>query len=220
MNTDNLVELEEFFADIEPELPRCPTPVIENRIRDAIIESCERANIWRWHHPEILLVEGLRHYQLLTPTSDMLIHSVLSVTKNGRPIDCANSVDTHEGTPSRNGFVIGERGLLELTSTPTVSSTPLSESVRPEKGIELVVSIKPSRKTLEVSEVLYRDYYQLIVTGTLARAFMMTQRPWTNIEMGQQKGREYELLIGKARQAVDRGFTTGSQRFKPRKFTA
>ena len=41
----NLVELEAFFPDIEPELPRCPVPVIENRIRDAIIDACERANI-------------------------------------------------------------------------------------------------------------------------------------------------------------------------------
>ena len=430
----NLVELEAFFPDIEPELPRCPVPVIENRIRDAIIDACERANIWRWQHPEILIVAGQREYDLVTPTADTLIHSVLHVRKNGRPLYDDDYVDQHE-TPGTfrgyghayghgQGFQVFDRGMLHLKSEPLQSTPPPpvlidintvdttlpdllgipanpgqlnnvatqgvydgvlinnpfigyflrleadqaeldainvaegnplpdnnysftvgdiidviypntdaagtgqvqfmqfatvtgasagvqvglvvdSDGVTPltyddprvdtglsmrlvmtnrnvnainwrvldsnvyvdgatqaeidaylaelalynasvaarqaridelaainrsiadyprlianrEKGLEPYLSIKPSRTTLHVSEVLWRDYYQLIVEGSLAKALMMLNRPWSNPEMGKEMEKKFEYSLAKAKQAVDRGFKTGSQRFRPRRFT-
>lgn len=209
MNTDTLVELEEFFTDIEPELPRCPTPVIENRIRDSIIESCERANIWRWQHPGILMIDGVRDYELMTPTSDTLIHTILGVCVDGNSV--TNDYSGYTYHTSVSGDVsVPDRGSIQLRHAPRVRGGP--------SYLQPLVSIKPSRKTLEVSGVLLNDYYQLIVTGTLAKALMMDKRPWSNPDMARDKERKYEYLIAKARQAVDRGFKTGTQKFAPRKF--
>lgn len=237
MNSDSLVELEAFFPTIEPELPRCPTPVIEDRIRDAIIESCERANIWRWGHPEIPLIAGVQSYTLLTPTVDTLIHSILGVKVGGRNISGCNDAYTHEVYAGPDAdFEVGNRGCIRLSAMPTKSSSPIRSQIpppampveqynawlaaenRPDTGIELLVSIKPSRTTLEVSAVLVRDYYNLICTGALAKALMMLNRPWSNPEMGKEKEKKYEFALAKAKQAIDRGFRTSSQRIKPRKF--
>ena len=406
----NLVELEAFFPDIEPELPRCPVPVIENRIRDTIIDACERANIWRWDHPEIFIRAGVQSYDLAAPTSDTLIHSVLQLNKNGRPIDDFNTVFRHEGFRSQHrGYSVGERGNIFLTTNPKKSTPPLPVFVDPdsidrtlpdvldqpvdpgpisagggdpsdlglfrsalvsgfgetvfalttefpfvfngatfdleitqevldslsartpdivtfaeipynenqipvenipttnlqqgfdtlqsddpvfvlgdilriqfntgsnwqllgvniltpgvtqedidayttalaayndsvaanliaaqqiasidatnaaypsllenrEHGLEPVLSIKPSRTTLCVDEVLWRDYYDLIVMGTLFRGLMMRGRPWSDPAQGKDFQYKYELALAKARQGIDRGFKTGSQRFRPRKF--
>jgi len=222
MMSDNLVELETFFPDIEPELPRCPTPVIENRIRDAIIDACERANIWRWDHPEIQIIEGQQDYDLLTPTVDTLVHSILSLTVNGKPMGSACDVYSHENhRGSRSGFEVCDRGRIHLSAVPTVSSSPYDPTgttTRHNVGIKAVVSIKPSRTTLEVSEVLVRDYYQLIRYGSLAKALMMSQRPWTNVNLAKEMEKQYEFLLARAKQAIDRGFRTGSQRIIPRRF--
>lgn len=209
MRTDNLVELEAFFPDIEPELPRCPIPVIEARIRDSIIDACERANIWRWEHPEIQLIAGQRDYDLMTPTADTLVHSVIGVSRNGLPVSGDDGVTTH-GDVGGRGFTISERGQISLLTTPLPSQTP--------QCMELLISIKPSRTTLEVPAVLVRDYYQLIRYGALARAMMMVNRPWTNPEVGKEMEKQYEFALGKAKQGIDRGFRTGSQRIKPRRF--
>lgn len=201
MSLHNLVELEAFFPDIEPELPRCPTPVIENRIRDAIIDSCERANIWRWVHPEMELIAGVSHYTLATPTDDTLIHSMLDIMREGRSMRHSLDIDT------QSGYAVCERGEFHLASAPTKTLC-----------VQPVVSIKPSRTTLMVAEVLVRDYYHLICTGSLYKALMMTGRPWSNPELAKEMQKQYELALAKAKQGIDRGFTTGSQRFKPRKF--
>lgn len=230
---ENLIELEEFFPDIEPELPRCPTPVIEMRIRDAIIEACERAHIWRWDHPEIPVIEGVQEYDLLTPAADLLVHSILSFTLDGRSMDghSYNEVNHHESVNvrSQRGYSVTDRGRIRLTSKPIRSSSPLTirpilgavaipNPSRPHTGIRALLSIKPSRTTLEVSEVLARDYYQLIVTGSLAKALKMRERPWTDMRLAQVKEREFEVLLGKAKQGIDIGFRTDSQRFRARKF--
>jgi len=215
MSMDNLVELEAFFPDIEPELSRCPTPVIENRIRDAIIESCERAHIWRWEHPPIPLIANQQNYTLTPPTADTLIHSILGLWINGRSVSDGSCEQTHESIVSpRSGYSISDRGQVRLATIPNRDTLPN------EDGLQPLVSIKPSRTTLEVSEVLVRDYYQLIVTGTLSKALMMINRPWTNMELALVKSREYEIQLGRVRQAIDRNFRTGTQRFNPRKFSS
>ena len=403
----NLIELEAFFENIEPELARCPVPVIEQRIRDTIIDACERANIWRWVHPEIALIKDVQSYDLATPTADTLIHSVLQVTKNGIPYRANDEINRHEtfGNNYTNshyhgrGYSVEERGTFRLAYKPRKSTPPIPEPVDPtppdvldkpvdpgpisagggggpsdlglfrsalvsgfgetvfaltsdnpvivdgatfdleitqevfdslagrapdivtfartpynenqipvenipttnlqqgfdivqsddpvfalgnilriqlytssnwqllgvnvlapgvtqadidayttalaayndsvaanliakqqiaaypallakrERGLELLLSIKPSRTTLYVDEVLWRDYYDLIVMGAVFRGLMMRDQPWSDPVMGKEYQMKYELALAKARQGVERGFVTGSQRIKPRRFT-
>lgn len=247
MSRETLVDLEVFLPDIEPELPRCPMPVIENRIRDAIIDACERANIWRWHHPEILLKAGVTDYSLLTPTSDSLIHSILSVTQNGRPIGYDARCSAHDDMLNYgNALRVVDRGSINLNHAPLHDSTPMRSQLPPDvpdepgaerdaalvalaawenytrsnKGVEVMVSVKPSRTTLQVPQRLVRDYYQLIRYGALAKGLMMLDRPWSNYDVGKDLDYQYELALAKARQGIDRGFKTGTQRLRPKRFSA
>jgi len=89
---------------------------------------------------------------------------------------------------------------------------------RPITGLEACVTIKPTRNAMEVSEVLYRDYHKLIVMGTLAKAFAMKDRPWSDIDMAGSYARAFEFELAKAKSAIDRGFVTESQKVKPRRF--
>ena len=128
----DLVELEDFFPDIEPELQRCPVPVIENRIRDCIIDACERANLWRWQHPEILLIEGETRYELATPTSDTLVHSLLDFRLDRRADDRNRYESTHEEAGFVRGHYVSERGNLHLGIVPTLSTPPAPDYIDPE----------------------------------------------------------------------------------------
>ena len=57
------------FLDIvnrlSPSVPGCPTPVIEQYVRDAAIEACERTLAWRYEQPAIRLVTGLMTMSLI-----------------------------------------------------------------------------------------------------------------------------------------------------------
>jgi len=85
-------------------------------------------------------------------------------------------------------------------------------------GIEVTASIKPERNALEVARVIHEDYYELIRSGALSFLTMIPNQPWSNPEMAQYYKREFEIELNRSRQMIDRGFTTKSQRIKPRKF--
>lgn len=91
---------------------------------------------------------------------------------------------------------------------------------RPYRGIESVVTLKPTRDATTVAAVIERDYQPLIVAGTLANLLVMLNRDWTNVEMAMMYRARYEIELGHARQAIDRNFITGSQKIKPRRFAA
>lgn len=219
-----MITLDEFLPDIETELPMCPIPVVEMRLRECIIDACERANIWRWTHPEILVSKGVDTYELIGPTAESRVHSIVAL--------CFQGADIH----SRQAYEVLERGRIQLAAKPARSSSPVRTAIaptdpvelaawvlaaeRPIRGLEPVVTIKPTRKAEEVSEVLYNDYYQLIRIGTLYRAWEMVGRDWSNEEKAIQFKRRYEQQLTRAKQQVNRGFVTGSQRITPRRFAA
>lgn len=118
--------------------------------------------------------------------------------------------------PDRGTIVLGSRPLRD-----TIIPGPGEEDTRGEvnRGLDVCVSIKPNRECQEVSEVIHRDYHALIVAGTLSRAMSMEDREWTNDQKASSWAIRYEHLLSHARSAIDRGFTTKSQRVTPRSFT-
>lgn len=227
---NKLVPLEIFLPDIEPELMMCPIPVIERRLRDCLINACERANLWRWIHPEIPLVRDKVFYELTTPVEHTLIHTVMTVHKNGRSIpniaDRETEDNAHNQLPYQRGnsYAIPERGSIILGSNPR-RSTELPEDPEDDqreprnRGLEICVSLKPGRKTDEVGAVIHRDYHDLVVAGTLARAMSMKNRDWSDHQLASSYAIRYEHLLSHARSAIDRGFTTKTQKVTPRRFS-
>lgn len=205
----DLVDIDRFMPDLETELPTCPIPVIERRLRDALIEACERANLWRWDHPELYVTADNTDYEFFAPTDDSRVHSILELTYRGRDL-----------LAYPKEFEVLDRSMIRLHNIPKVDSSPAADADRPIKGILAVLSIKPTRDAATVTRVLYDDFYDLVIIGTLARAWGMVGREWSNPNMSVVYDRHFETEIGKARQAVDRNFVTTSQRFYARRFAA
>jgi hypothetical protein len=43
---------------LAPSVPGCPQPIIEQHVRDAAIEACERTLAWRYEQPMTPLTPG------------------------------------------------------------------------------------------------------------------------------------------------------------------
>lgn len=108
-----------------------------------------------------------------------------------------------------DGSEIVERTAAVVPSTEPVETTP---------GLELCVSIKPERGALEVSEVIYKDYYELVTKGALYMLMNMQNQVWSDSAKSSSYEKDFEILLNRARQQIDRGFITKSQRIRPRKF--
>ena len=80
---------------LTPSVPGCPQPVIEQYVRDAAIEVCERTLAWRYQQPTIRLTPGVYEYPYTNP-SQAEVHAFLTVSVNGESIEPATLEDVHK----------------------------------------------------------------------------------------------------------------------------
>lgn len=263
-----LIDIEVFIPDLLVELPKCPVPALERRIRDAAIEACERAYLWRHQLPEIPVSIGQTCFDLPAPPGETRVQDVLLVLNNQCPmrnIQLENTVDNvYIPIPNTGqGYYIIKRGTLGLTHAPTRASSPMVNNIPPEvpevpvdpsgnvgvtqaeidqyvidlaaynaavealeiynlpratRGLDVQVSLKPTREANRIAECLYHDHYQLIIDGTLGYAYDMRDTPWYDPQEAAKRKHAFEYEIVRAKQAMDRGFSDRPLRVRPRKF--
>lgn len=200
--------LEQWMPDLEPDLVSCPVPIIERRLRESAIEACEDANVWAIMLDEIPTVAQQTSYVFQVPENTQ-VHSVLSVMHNSRPL----SLDDRE-------VYVNERGGIELNNRPKYDSDPIEQEGRRRAGLDVTVTMKPTRDATELADILFSDYHKMIIAGTLAKAFAMKNRRWSEPEEAARHRVIFEEEIADAKRAVDRGFITGSQRLERRQFAS
>lgn len=195
------VDFDSFMVDLEPDLPMMPIPAIERRLREAAIEACEDASVWRYNHPEIQILKGQREYEL-TPLEGTDVHSILAVYRSGRHLE-----------PTREIQVI-DRGCIALLTTPAVDSELLDSLKTTNRGLYVTVTLKPSRTGRQVSTEIFRDHHKMLIDGTLSKAYDMQGQAWSNPEMAMKHRASFERGIAEARRARERGYVTGSHRIR------
>jgi len=221
MTTQQLVDIEVFMGDLMPEAPACPVPVIERRLRDAVIEACERAPIWRWQSPEIPVLLGETCYDIPTPTTQARVHTILHLLRNGTSIPCVQLDETdvdaytyYRSTTCYNprGYFVPNRGEIQLLEEPVagnISSPLLSTEGAPVNPAteDVVVPPFPTAPSEPVLIPQPNPYIEANVdannggTGTLSNnGRVLTSND--NINNGYQTAH-----------TIDSGIMTGSGRF-------
>lgn len=100
-----LINIAEFIPDLEPELPNCPLPIIERRLIEAIIDACERANLWRVETSAALVANRLE-YTFGDLPEHTRPHSLLSLKRGEHPL-------VH-----RRDYELWDRGCITLAHEP------------------------------------------------------------------------------------------------------
>ena len=218
-----MINMEEFVPDIMSEISDCPVPVIEARLREVAIDACERVNLVRWQAAELPTKTDKICYEIATPSTQLKVHSVIRLYLNGNPLANIPLVETQDNVYNQldnqgSGYFIPNRGEIQLSGTPGEASSPFTDSPRVIRGLDVFVSLKPSRTCDEIPKVLYDDYYHLMVSGTLARLFEMNDALWTSESKAERRHREFEYELARAKQQIDRGFSTKPMKLRPRRF--
>ena len=218
-----MIDMEVIVPDIMAEVSDCPVPVIERRLREAAIEACERVNLVRWQATEIPTKTDRSFYDVPTPSTQLRVHSIIRCYLNETPLRNIPLIETDDNVYNQinnaaSGYFVPSRGQIQLTGTPSEASSPVTDDPRTVRGLDLFVTLKPSRECDSLPRILYDDYYNLLVSGTLARLFEMNDALWTNETKSERRHQEFEHEIARAKQQIDRGFTTKPLKLRPRRF--
>ena len=73
---------ESLLAEIIPMVPSCTDTLIEQNIRAAVIELCEKSKVYQAELDPITTVANLYEYDL-EPPSGTVVHEIVWVTHNG-----------------------------------------------------------------------------------------------------------------------------------------
>lgn len=212
---------ESFFPYILPEVPGAPEPIVLMAIRNSAIEFCERSLILTRDHDPITLRPNVIDYDLEPPIKETLIMKIQQAFLNGTKID-AMAPDFVKDAATYNRRYDG------YESAPSLPKAYLQKSEReitvwpvPDKvyrnGLTMRVSLKPTRDSDQVEDVVYEDYAEVIAAGALFRLMSSAGKPYTNLEMAAVNKVAFDRGVNTAKLRANTGHTRANLSVKLRR---
>jgi hypothetical protein len=170
---------ESLLPEVIPMVPGCPDTLIENNIRAATIELCEKAAVLQAELDALTTIAGAFEYDLEPPT-DTVVHKIMFVVHDGVELEPVTTSlleqrkrnwreAQYRGTPEY--YVKASRSLIWLVPVPDVTQ-PLSTIIR--------CHLKPTQTSLSADDELMSDYRDTIVNGALFRLLRLPSKQWTD----------------------------------------
>lgn len=204
------ISYESLVPEIAPHLYGCPDMLIENSIRSAVIELCEKAQVYQAELDPLTTVSGIYEYDLEAP-SGTAVHKVLWVTHDGKDLEPMTTSLLEQRLPrwresdqasTPQYFVKQSSSLVWLVPVPgnTVVGSTIIRAV-----------LKPTHTSTACDNDVMNDYRDTIVNGALFRLLRIPNRDWTDYKHAGTYGALFEQgLIDAERRA--RNADTGVSR--------
>lgn len=166
---------ENFFTLVQPHVSGCPEVVIENHLRQASVDFCERSEVWRRRLETDYTIQGVSDYELSVP-NNALLENITSLFIDGLParrvsdFNIENYPDTAEGRPQY--FSMHEDAEVRLYPTPDARYSLKTDCV-----------LKPGLEATGVEDFIFRTHRQCIAYGALGTLMIIPGKEWTNPEL-------------------------------------
>lgn len=194
--------LDDLLGFVLPHVKQCPTATAIFHLRQAVIELCTKALVWREYQAEVLTVDGQPFYAY-APAAGQRVTKLLSATLNSLDVPV---IDPRTGKAaaavrlSSLGYIFGRLDGFELHPVQAA-------------GLPIVTysAVCPTLASESLPDHFDR-YAEQLSRGALARIMMVADQPFSNPAMGKEFGRRFEDDIGDARVEAWRGFARTTPR--------
>jgi len=163
---------EDFYKHVQPHVPGCPEVVIEQHLRDAAIDFCERSQVWVYQSPEFTTEAGQTDY-FVEIESGALLDNILALSVDGLPINRIAPAHTPrdmaapDQRPDRYYIFRGQE--VRLLPAPDAAYT-----------INATVALKPSLSSRGVPDFVFETHGRTIACGAIASLAVIPGKEWTN----------------------------------------
>jgi hypothetical protein len=188
---------ESLLPEIIPMVPGCPDTLIENNIRAAVIELCEKAAVLQAELDPVTTIAGIYEYDLEPPT-DTVVHKIMWVVHDGKEIEpiSTNLLEQRK----QNWRDADNRGTPEYfvkTSQSLFWMVPIPNETKASSTI-LRVQLKPTQTSTTADDELMSEYRDTIVNGALFRLLRLPSKDWTDFAGAQVYGSLFAEGIAQA----------------------
>ncbi len=201
------------YPDVTPFAMGCPYPVIDNAIRNAVIEFCDFSLAYQVDLPVIVTADDTPTYAM-SYDANTNVADVVTVRTDSRrltPMLTANRSAGGELWEVRKG---GEPLEYFLTDPNTLRLLPIPDGAY---NVYVKAALKVLRSATGVEAWLLEQYRDVIVAGTLSQVLRMNG-PWKDPNEAQARKSEFEAGKGQGRIDALKNFTRASVIVQPRAF--
>ena len=201
---------------LSPSVPGCPQPVIEQYVRDAAIEACERTLAYRYVQNKIALTTGVYDYPYEPPTNTE-VHAVLNASIDGNPLTPLPFEEFQDRFPKWPDFVAADYGVpkyLSQLDADTFVVTPSPDSLKTYE-LRMIVAVKPLRTSYDMDTTVFDELENLIVHGALQNLLILPERTWSDRELAAFHAKQYVYKSAERRARTNLGSARNSLRVKP-----
>ena len=180
-----------LVKEVLPYVPLCPDSLVEQNLRSATIEFCERSKAYILDIDPFNTISGVYEYDFDIPTGTE-VHQVLLMTHDGRDMDPISPRSLELNYPDWRNRTGNPHVYLQKT---TFWIVPVPSG---SKQVITSVALKPSRTSNNIDTTISNTYRDAIIYGTLYRLLRMPNREWTDIGAAQEYLFQFNVEIQQA----------------------
>tara|TARA_X000001388_G_scaffold6543_1_gene4196 strand:+ start:643 stop:1317 length:675 start_codon:yes stop_codon:yes gene_type:complete len=170
-----------LVKEVLPYVPLCPDSLVEQNLRSATIEFCERSKAYILDIDPFNTISGVYEYDFDIPTGTE-VHQILYMTYNGKDMDPISPRSLELNYPDWRDRTGNPHVYLQKTST-TFWVVPVPSG---SEQIITSVALKPSRTSNNIDTSISNTYRDALIYGTLYRLLRMPNREWSDVGAAQE----------------------------------
>ena len=204
---------------LSPSVPGCPTPIIEQYVRDAAIEACERTLAWRYEQPRIRLVVGAHDYAYESPT-DAEIHAFITATVNDEvltPVTLDKIYELYPKWPNQPTTSRAKPRHITQLDPDHFSVAPVPDDAE-SYDIRMIVCLKPLRTADSMDKTVLDELENVIMHGALQHLLVLPDRSWSDRELAAYHAKQFIFKLSERRARANLGAGRASMRVESQQF--
>lgn len=216
-----MASLDSFLSRLIPQVIGCPDITATQALLDACIEFCDESLLIQTTSAPQSVTANVGSYTLTVP-SETAVASVIKVWYGAKQLAPANAADidsilayvatagtdtVQTGVP--NTYYELTPGVIGVYPVPQVSVSNI---------LSARVATKPTRAAVNVSDILYNDWAEVLVAGAVSRLASLQGQVYTNVPQATASYTQYWNGISKATALRVRGRQISSLAVRSRAF--
>lgn len=192
---------DDLFPFVMPHVKQCPPDVARFNLRQAAIEFCTRALVWREYQAPVETVEGQTHYAY-APAAGQRVAKALSARLNGLRLSVLDPLTgkSLDGKQETEAYLYGRLDGFELHPAHAA-------------GLPIVTysAVCPTL-TAETIPDSFERYAEQLGRGACSRIMLIPGQPFSMPTRGKDLETRFDDDIGSARTEALRGFARTAPR--------
>ena len=191
---------------LAPSVPGCPQPIIEQHVRDAAIEACERTLAWRYEQPSTRLTPGVYEYPYNNPLQTE-VHAFITATVNGSPLDPVTLEQLYAKYPSWPSLDPDQRSdprVICQLDPDNYTLAPIPDAAK-TYDLKMIIVLKPVRSATGMDKSVFDDLENVIMHGALQHLLVMPNKNLSDRELATYHAKQYLSKITERRARANIG---------------